>query len=631
LLLMCGIAGIFRHLSGRPVERAELEPMATAMRHRGPDDEGFFCDGALGLVNRRLSILDTSPRGHQPMVVDDDVAITFNGAIYNYLELREELRRRGHVFRSGTDTEVVLRLYLEMGAAALERLNGMFAFAIWDRRRRRLIAARDRLGIKPFYYRRTPEGLIFASEVRAILAAGRERATVDLDQIDGFMSVGYVSGEATMFEGIRKLRPGALLEQDDGSPPAAPRRWWSLRWREAAAAGGGRRSWPGLVEEAEWLLRDAVRLQLRSDVPLGVFLSGGIDSSTIVALIRASGVDRMSTFNVAYDFGPEFDERRHARLISERFATDHHEELVKPADFAAAVPDMVHCMEEPVTDAAAVALHRLARAARDSVTVVLSGEGADELFGGYPVHAYAGILESYRRLPAPLRSALRGTLGAFGRAGARWQRYAAWGEVPLERRYLGVSMPAPPLRAGLYGPELERRAAASPCSAEVARIYSETSGLPAGTRMMALDLETWLPNDLLIKADKMTMAASLELRVPFLDHRLVEFAAALPPAARIRGLATKRLLKAVARPLLPAVIVERSKMGFPTPLARMFGGALREYVVSTLTDSRALGRGLFRPAVVRSLLDDHMARRADRHHVLWQLLVLEEWHRAFID
>jgi asparagine synthase (glutamine-hydrolysing) len=619
---MCGIAGTYRFRSGRPVEDEELRAMSACLAHRGPDDEGFYLEGPLGLAHKRLTILDTSRRGRQPMFTDDGaVAVTFNGEIYNFVELRAELEAKGAVFHTRTDTEVLLHLWREHGEDLVEHLNGMFAFAIWDREAGTLFLARDRLGIKPLYYTLGEEGLSFASEVKALLAVGRRRPGVRLEMLDAYMSVGYVPTERTLFQGIEKLQPGWCLRVDREG--VRLRQYWDLKVdpQEMSEADA--------VREATELLTDAVRLQLRSDVPLGVFLSGGVDSSAVVALMHEMGIRDIRTFTVAYDFGPQFDETRYARQVAEQFGTRHREVFVTPREFRDFIPDLVWHMDEPVTESAAISLFYVAKLAREDVVVVLSGEGSDEVFGGYPIYKYMQTLERYRRLPARLRNGVLNP--ALGLLGAKWRKYTRLSGLPLAERYTGVSFYETPTKEALYRPEMRARFNGTAMPGLLRPYYDKTEGQDPLLRMMYLDVKSWLPDDLLIKADKMTMASSVELRVPFLDHRLVELGGRLPPDLRIRGWTTKYVLKKAMEGRLPHEILHRGKMGFPTPLARMFAGDLRGYVADVLLSDRSLDRGYFRPEAVRTLVGDHLGGERDHHRVLWQLLVLEEWHRKFID
>src|SRR5947199_3051009 len=462
---MCGIAGIYNFRSGKPVSPSELRSMGTCLAHRGPDDEGYYEEGPLGLAHKRLTILDTSRRGRQPMFTEDgQLAITFNGEVYNFLELRAELEAQGHTFQTQTDTEVILRLYQLEGEAMLAKLNGMFAFAIWDRRARSLFIARDRLGIKPLYYTVGPDGLVFASEVKALLAVYPGRPRVNVEMLDAYMSVGYVPTERALLAGIEKLQPGWCLRADaDG---IHLRQYWDLNpeTEEMDEAECMRRSLD--------LLRDSVRLQLRSDVPLGVFLSGGVDSSAVVALMHEMGVRDIRTFTVAYDFGPAFDETRWARQVAAQFATRHREVFVTPRQFADFVPRLVWHMDEPVTESAAISLFFVARLAREDVVVVLSGEGSDEVFGGYPIYKYMQTLERYRRLPAALRAGVINP--ALGLLGGKWRKYTRLSGQPLAERYLGVSFYETPAKEELYRPEIRNIFNGSGMPHLVAPYYANT-------------------------------------------------------------------------------------------------------------------------------------------------------------
>ncbi|HEY9422611.1 MAG TPA: asparagine synthase (glutamine-hydrolyzing) [Thermoanaerobaculia bacterium] len=619
---MCGIAGIYNFRSARPVAPSELRAMGACLAHRGPDDEGYFEEGPLGLVHKRLTILDTSRRGRQPMFTEDgQLAITFNGEVYNFLELRAELEAQGHTFQTQTDTEVILRLYQIEGEAMLAKLNGMFAFAIWDRRTKTLFIARDRLGIKPLYYTLTPDGVVFGSEIKALLAVTPGKPKVNLEMLDAYMSVGYVPTERTLFQGIEKLQPGWCLRVDrDGHHL---RQYWDLAFETEEM------SEEECVRRSLDLLRDSVRLQLRSDVPLGVFLSGGVDSSAVVALMHGMGIQDIRTFTVAYDFGPEYDETRYARMVAEKFRTKHREIFVTPREFKDFIPSLIWHMDEPVTESAAISLFFVSKLAREDVVVVLSGEGSDEVFGGYPIYKYMQTLERYRLLPAALRQSLINPL--LNRLGGKWNKYTEISNKPLAERYTGVSFYETPVKNSLYRPEIRNLFNGSAMPGLVRRYYEKTEGLDPLLRMMYLDVKSWLPDDLLIKADKMTMATSVELRVPFLDHRVVELGGSIPPRFRIKGWETKYILKKAMEPYLPKEILYRSKMGFPTPLAMMFKGELSGYVTDILESDRFLDRGYFRPEMVRNLVRQHTAGEKDHHRVLWQLLVLEEWHRKFID
>jgi asparagine synthase (glutamine-hydrolysing) len=619
---MCGIAGLYNFRSGRPVEPETLRTMGACLAHRGPDDEGYYHEGPLGLAHKRLTILDTSSRGRQPMFSEDaQVSIIFNGEIYNFLELRAELEDRGHTFRTRTDTEVLLRLYRTEGEAMLEKLNGMFAFAIWDRRAQSLFIARDRLGIKPLYYTISGDGITFASEVKALLAVSPAEPRVDLEMLDAYMSLGYVPTERTLFAGIEKLQPGWSLRVDrDG---LRFRQYWDLH-PDPEEMGEEE-----CIRRSVDLLRDSVRLQLRSDVPLGVFLSGGVDSSAVVALMHEMGIRDIRTFTVAYDFGPAYDETRWSRMVARKFNTIHREIFVSPEAFQELIPHLVWHMDEPVTESAAISLYFVSKLAREDVVVVLSGEGSDEVFGGYPIYKYMALLERYRRLPGALR---RGVINpALNFLGGKWKKYTDLSNRPLAERYTGVSFYETPVKNSLLKPEVRNLFNGSSMPGLIGRYYEKTEGLDPLLQMMYLDVKSWLPDDLLIKADKMTMATSVELRVPFLDHRVVELGGRIPPRYRIKRWTTKYILKKAMEPYLPKEILYRGKMGFPTPLALMFKGELRGYVEDVLGSDQFLDRGYFQPEMVRRMLREHASGEQDHHRVLWQLLVLEEWHRTFID
>ena len=623
---MCGIAGIIDTRSA-PGAQAILS-MIEGIRYRGPDGDGHVClqNDGVALGHRRLSIIDLSEAGAQPMQsADGRYWLTYNGEIYNYVEIKKELEALGRTFRSHSDTEVLLTAYAEWGAECLQRFMGMYAFAIWDTQSKELFAARDRMGIKPFYFQETPGGgLIFASEIKSILAVSRESHGVDPSVIDAYMQFGYVPGSATMHRGIRRLLPA---------------QW--LRWRKGATTTGSywdlsfdRISQDTLEQSAEKLTRmleDSVALHLRADVPVGVFLSGGLDSSTMVALLSKGATAGLKTFSVAYDFGGQFDETPFARQVAERFATDHHEIRMQPRDFVEFIPGFVRHMDEPVADSASLSLYYVAKLARQHVTVCLSGEGSDELFAGYDFYAYNLAIERIRGLVGgALPGAAASLLPKQGRL-AKARKYLEMASKPLERRYNGISTYEAQLQRGLYSREFAQQGAQGnpEVNGFLESLFNRTRGWDPLARMLYFDTRTWLVDDLLIKADRMSMACSIELRVPFLDHRLVEFAATLPPAQKIRGMNVKRVLKEAMRTRLPEAIVQRRKMGFPTPIELMFRGELYGYARQLLLSPAALSRGYFDRGRIEKLLDDHRDGRAQNHREIWQLVVLEEWQKQF--
>ncbi len=619
---MCGIVGIYNFRSAEPVAEGTMLAMLAAVSHRGPDDQGVFLDGSLGLGHRRLSILDTSPAGHQPMVSPSGRAVlTYNGEIYNYVELAASLPGTTHRLRSRSDTEVILAQYEALGEKCLQDFIGMFAFALWDTFCQRLILARDRVGIKPLYWTQTKDGIAFASEIKALLAALDRPLAVNRAAIEPYMRFGYVPGEETMFQGIYKLLPGHMLVVEKGQ--LYLKQYWELSFDEAEIGNFQSRSI--VLRE---LLADAVRIHLRSDVPLGFFLSGGLDSSAVVSLVRREVPGDLKTFSVAFDMGSAYDERPYARMVSQTFRTDHHEVVLTPEEFQKLIPKFVWQMDEPVTEAAAILLYRVAQLAAEHVTVVLSGEGADELFGGYDIYRYMRALEAFQSVAGP--RSFRG-LARLARAlgASKIERYLALGALPLEQRYAGVSMYEARDWHEVYTDDFIDVLAENPPADMLSTCYSRSQGWNPLNRMLYLDTKMWLPDDILVKADKMSMAHSLELRVPFLDHRLVEFAARIPPNEKSSWNGSKRILKQAMDGLLPRQILRRKKLGFPTPIEFMFQGPLRPYVCELISDHQTRRRGYFRKEFTDNLLMQLNSGRNVPYRTLWQLVVLEEWHRAF--
>ncbi|MAZ66052.1 MAG: asparagine synthase (glutamine-hydrolyzing) [Kangiellaceae bacterium] len=621
---MCGIAGIV--CPHNNISQTELQKMIDSFHYRGPNDDGLWVSpGAhVGLAHKRLSILDPTPAGHQPMVdPDTGNVIAYNGEVYNYIEVREGLKQKGVQFTTGTDTEVILKAYAVYGEDCISHFNGMFAFALWDVSKQQLFVVRDRLGIKPLYYYRTPEGrLLFASEVKAIHALVNRSWTADLRLVDEYMSFGYVPGEDTLQPGIKRLMPGHCAVYRQGEWKV--RQYWDLYFDNAIDHG-----LEYYRSSTLDLLNSAIDLRLRSDVPLGIFLSGGLDSSTVVGLLAQRSETALKTFSVAYDFGPEFDESEHARLVSRHFGTEHHEIKVDPKDFEAFIPKYIHLMDEPVTEAAAISLQYVSQLASDHVTVVLSGEGADELFGGYDFYRYMTAIERYRQMLGGGMSSLLGRLGSKALGfHDKLVKYCSLAAMPIEQRYRGISSYGQSYRDLLYRSQVKAQLQAlsdHPVEQFIQGLFAHTKGKDPLSRMLYFDTKSWLVDDLLIKADRMSMASSLELRVPFLDYRLVEHAAKMPSHYKVRDGVPKFILKQMVKDVVPSSIIQRKKMGFPTPLKMMFQNQLSDYVRHTLLSSGAKIHSLVDDKKVASLLDAHYADRADHHRALWQLIVLEEW------
>ncbi len=620
---MCGIAGALAPGGlGEPGEvGARLEAMAATVAHRGPDDRGIWHDGHAGLAAARLAVVDLSPAGHQPMHDErSQVTVAFNGEVYNFRDLRRQLAAAGHRFHTGTDTEVILQGYAAWGEGVVDRLRGMFAFAIWDGRQRRLLLARDRIGQKPLYYAWHDGMLLFGSEIKAILCWPGTARLPDYEAIHHYLALRYVPGPRTAFAAVARLPPAHLLSIDAGGA-GRPRRYWA---RPAAAPAG-----TGSPEPQEVLERfdEAVRLRLAADVPVGAFLSGGIDSSSVVAAMAGATAGPVRTFTVGFE-DAALDERPQARLVADRYGT-HHTEVAARADLAALVPALAWHYGEPFADPVAIPTYLLAAEARRHVTVVLTGDGGDELFFGYRRHAAARLAAALDGVPGPLRAAVaraaRRRIGA-GR-GTNAERFlAALDRSPADRYGSWVTYLSPDLQAALYDGQLAGYAAAR--AAHLFRPWFAGPG-NAAEQAAAADLDTFLPDDLLVRLDVATMAHGLEARSPFLDHELVELALRLPVAVRLPRLRNKGLFRSLVADRLPAPLMRRPKLGFAMPL-ELRRPADAELVRDALSPAAVRSRGLFRPAAVQRLLEAHH-QGEDFGQQLWTLVMLEWWFRTWID
>ena len=620
---MCGIAGF---LAADPADDGAchldaVRAMNRALAHRGPDAEGARAWGPCALGHRRLSIIDLSPEAAQPLLNEDgSVAVVVNGEIYNFESLRAELIAKGHTFRSGSDSEVVVHLYEELGEDCVARLDGMFALALWDARRRRLLLARDRTGKKPLAYRVTPEGVAFASELHALVTAlPFGRPEVDLDAIDAYLTLGYVPAPASAWRGVRKLPAGHYAVVEPGGD-VTPRRYWRLHRTPVRTE-----SHDELAAELRELLREAVRRRMVADVPLGAFLSGGVDSSTVVALMASLSPRPVKTFSIGFPHADD-SELVHARAIAKRFGTDHHELVVSP-DMTSLVESIVRHHGEPFADSSAVATDCLARMTRQHVTVALSGDGADEVFAGYKRYAPARLAHLHDRLPAPaaalLRRAAAPAVGAVQPDYGRFARDAGEGEAA---RYLHlVERFDDGARASLRGPALRGAdgRVRERCEAELAA----SDGAFPMARLLDVDFATYLTDDIHAKVDVASMAHALEVRGPFLDTAVVEFAARLPMRS-LFALRGKRILRDAMKGLVPDATLTRVKRGFALPLERWMRHDLRDMTRDLLLSPRARQRGVVDPAAVEALLRDGARADVDR---VWTLLLLEQWHRAFVD
>jgi len=625
---MCGIYGML-HLDGAPAAADALRPMARLTVHRGPDDEGVYADGPLAFGMRRLSIIDVAG-GHQPLSNEDGtLSLIANGEIYNYQALRSELTAQGHRFRTASDCETIVHLYEQHGDAFVERLNGMFAFALWDARRQRLLLGRDRLGIKPLYLWNDGRRLIFASEAKAILALPGMRAELDPAALSGYLMLGYVPAPQSIFRGLRKLAPATVLSAERGQ--VGERRYW----RVAAEIDRG-------PSEDEWIervrarLEQSVRMQMVSDVPIGAFLSGGVDSSAVVAFMSAASDRPVKTYAIGFGGGAAedyYNELPYARKVAQRFGTDHHEILVRP-DVTALLPKLLWQMDEPIADTAFITTYLVSQFARRDVTVILSGVGGDELFGGYRRYLGSHYQAYFDRLPSglrraasalgeklpgdrhsPLLNALRLAKGFLSTAGLPFdERYRSYVEV----------FPDDAARALLRHPRHDEHDA-------LADAFAAAGSSDELNQMLSVDAQTQLPDDLLLLTDKMSMAVSLECRVPLLDHELVELAARMPQEVKIRGGRLKHALKAALSDILPTDILERKKRGFGTPMGAWLKGDLAPLVRELLSPASIEARGLFRPPEVAALIAAHGANRLDGTDRLLTLLNLEIWARMYLD
>lgn len=625
---MCGICG-FVHRERRPAEPGVLASMLGTLVHRGPDDAGTFVEGPVALGMRRLAIIDVAG-GRQPMTNESgDVVLVFNGEIYDYRERAAELRSRGHQLRTDSDTEVIVHLYEEHGDDCVEHLRGMFGFALWDRSRRRLLLARDRMGIKPLYYTFTADGIAFGSEIKALLRHPGVTARLDPEALGLYLSLKYVPAPHTFFDGVHALEPGHTLVWDDSG--ARVRKYWDLSFRGAEEPSGDDEV--ATVDELLDVLSTAVDLHLRADVPFGAFLSGGLDSSLVVALMSRALAAPVRTFALGFErTAGARSELPFARTVAEAFGTEHFEVLTGPDDFIADAERVIWHLDQPIADQATVATYRLAAAARAEVKMVLTGEGGDELFAGYARYAAERWSPAFRALPSALRPAVWGAAQRLPRLRrAKIALYALLQSGESARFANWFPLFNDTDRQRVLSPELRR--ATLPDGA--ARLFGEHLARAGTTdpvqRMLYVDSKTWLPDFLLLRGDKLTMAASLEARVPLLDHVVAEFAAARPARDKVRDGRGKYLLKQAARRLLPAEIVDRPKQGFPVPISDWFRGPARDFVHDLLDPSTLRRRGLFDSTEVARLLADHDRGRADHGPLLWGLASVELWHRAFVD
>ena len=621
---MCGICGWY---STHPPEPELLGRMANRIHHRGPDEQGLFTEGPVALAIQRLSIIDVAG-GHQPYTNESgDIVCVFNGEIYNFQEVRQELIERGHRFSTHADGEIIVHLYEERGVECLEPLNGMFAIALWDRRKQRLFVARDRMGIKPMYYAEIPGGVAFASELKALLELPGFTKRLNPVAVDQYLTFEYVPAPEAIFQDVAKLPPAHFLLR--GPDTNVLQRYWELKLRPLED-GLSPHDWERLLRQA---LKDSVKRMLISDVPLGVFLSGGLDSSAVAALAREA-TGQVKTFSIGFQ-DRTYDESSHARLVARHLGTEHHEEVLDPRASLEVLEPVIAQLDEPLGDAAILPTYLLSRYARQSVTVVLTGEGADELMLGYPTypaHQAAALLPArMTRLAswAVDRLPTKTSYLSLDFKLKRFFRHAA--EDSVQRHFLWMGSFTPQDKRCLYTPafagSLPRDATWRPLQPHRA----ELAGLELVERIQHLDLNFYLPDDLLVKLDRATMAVSLEGRVPYLDHTLAELLARLPLRLKLRGMDGKRLLKRAMHDALPPSILKRPKKGFGIPVAQWLKSELKPIMDRCLEPARLRRQGLFEPAFVQGMVAQHLAGKVDHRKPLWTLLMFQLWHERWLE
>jgi asparagine synthase (glutamine-hydrolysing) len=625
---MCGICGQFRFQRDSIVSPALVREMADTIRHRGPDDEGFYIADQIGLGFRRLSIIDLAG-GHQPLSNEDGtVWIVFNGEIYNYRSLRDDLIGKGHVFKTKSDTEVIVHLYEEYGIDCVQRLRGMFGFAIWDARQRQLFLARDRVGIKPLYYYLAKDFLAFGSELKSILADPAVPREVDPTLVDRFLTHYYLPGGQTLLRNLFKLEPGHILVARDGNPVV--RRYWDLQFSET------RRSLRDLESQLLELLDDTVQLHMISDVPVGFLLSGGVDSTAMLSLAARKTDKPISTFTIGFSGENVVDERPYARLAAERFGAVHHELSISSSEFATFLPAYVWHMEEPVCEPPAIALYYISKLAREYVKVLISGEGGDEAFAGYENYRNIFWFEHLKAAVGPLRKPAGAAMTLLGRMldSRVLLKYGPRMGTRFEDYYLSrTSSPfefLPKERFNLYSTAMAEAVDPERSLSVTRRYMSGADGYSTLNKMLYVDTNTWLPDELLVKADKMTMANSVELRVPLLDHEVLEFAAGMPRSAKVRRLTMKYAAKRALKGHVPQEILARRKAGFPVPYRAWLRKELRGWVSQIVLDRKSLSRGYFQSNAIEKVLNSNR-NGADFSKEVFSLVVLELWHRAFVD
>lgn len=636
---MCGICGKISSDNNSLIDEALIRGMCRALVHRGPDDEGVYVKEIrnhkygirIGLGHRRLSIIDLSPAGHQPMSNEDGtVWLVVNGEIYNFLELKDILEKKGHRFKSHSDSEVILHLYEEKGPACLEDLRGAFAFAIWDENRSRLFIARDRIGKKPLCYVYKNQTLIFASEIKAILQDPEVSIEINRPAITDYLSYGYTPTPESMFKGIMKLPPAHFIIYESGN--IRIEKYWSLDFSKKLRLSES--EYCGKIMD---LVEEATRIRLISDVPLGVFLSGGIDSSTVVYMMSKINSGPVKTFSIGFE-EEDHSELRYAKIVADHFGTEHHEYIVRP-EAIKLLPRLVWHYDEPYADSSALPSYYVANIARQNVKVALNGDGGDEDFGGYERFMAARFAEIFRKIPESLRNIVIGTIvkrvsdsAGVNNFTTKLKRFILMASKPYrERHYNWISIFRDCEKDALFADAFKKEIGNRRSFYYLNNAFEECDAKDVIDLVMAADIKTNLLDDLIVKMDIATMANSLEARSPFLDQRVMEFAAAIPSNMKVRGTKLKYILKKALSKALPREILARGKMGFGIPRHKWFRGELRDYAHEILLSQKCISRNYFRKEGIKQLLDDHCDGKADHGARIWSLLNLELWHRVFID
>jgi asparagine synthase (glutamine-hydrolysing) len=624
---MCGIAGVVSSRRDDNIDVGMIHTMCNAIIHRGPDDEGIFVKDGVGLGMRRLSIIDLVG-GHQPVFNEDrSVWVVFNGEIYNFPELRRELENRGHRFYTHTDTEVIVHLYEEMGSDCVQKLRGMFGFALYDERKRLLLMARDRLGKKPLHYALGRDRLYFGSEIKSILAVAPELAQVNYDALLQYLYYGYVPDPITAFTAIQKLPPGYLLEFERGQVRTRP--YWDL----PAYGTHAPTSEEECLEELEHRLAEAVKIRLISDVPLGALLSGGVDSSTVVALMARASSGPVKTFSIGFKYA-DFDESKYARIVAERFATEHHNLILEP-DVVETVEELSGSLEEPFGDSSMLPTYYVSKLARRHVTVALSGDGGDELFAGYDRYAIHARRQAFEMIPSWARRFYREQLFPRIPGNLRGRKFSYNVSLPWKERYVdGLAfIPAFEREMPLLSSEFRMMLQAGDDPQRVLLDYfAKVASADPVSQMLYVDAKTYMVADILTKVDRMSMATSLEVRAPILDHKFVEWVTGLPVGWKLRGRQQKYILRKLAERVgVPREVLDRQKQGFSLPLVHWIRCELKDLIMTVLLEPRTLQRGYFDHRGIRRLLDEHFAGKRMHTGRIWRLLMFELWHRNYLE